>query len=266
MQKQKTAVVVPLYTTNLSKDETMSLQRSVAMLGHFPFIIICPEGLDLSPLYELFGPVNLSLERFDPDYFKGIKGYNRLMLSEEFYNRFIDWDYILICQADVFVFRDELQYWVDKGYDYIGGPWIATPRNRWNVMLFNIKNFFKKKKKSSQHFFKVGNGGFSLRRVSVMQHIVSEQKADIEYALAHPNHHKHHIEDIYFSLLAPQKMPEMKIPGYKEAVGFSFDRRPHLALKINGGKLPFACHAFNKTIVKRFWRPIIKKALKGKIS
>lgn len=262
MQKQNAIVVVPLYTTNLSPDEIMSVKRSVAVLGSHPFAIVCPEGLDLAPIETLL-PKDYKTERFAPDYFKGVKGYNRLMLSEAFYKRFSDYEYVLICQADVFVFEDKLDYWCNKGYDYIGAPWIGSKRNIWNKALFSLRNFFKKenKKRSNAHLFKVGNGGFSLRKVSTMQRIVTQQQANIEAALKNPTSKNHHMEDIYFSLVAPKNIPGMKIPDYTEAAEFSFDRKPQIALKINNGKLPFACHGFNKPKVKEFWKPVFDRIL-----
>lgn len=50
------------------------------------------------------------------------------------------------------------------------------------------------------------------------------------------------------------------VPDYREAVDFCIDRRPQLALKINGGRLPFACHGVNKRNVRRFWQPILTAA------
>ncbi len=265
MQQQDAIVVVPLYTTNLSADEVMSLRRSTQVLGHHAFAVVCPEGLDLSPVEALL-PQHYVTERFSPDYFKGIAGYNLLMLSAEFYARFTAYKYLLICQADVFVFEDQLDYWCSKGYDYIGAPWIGSKRNLWNITLFNIRNFFKKKskKRSNVHLFKVGNGGFSLRNVGMKKRIVTEQISDIEDALKNPSSRNRHMEDVYFSLVAPTKIPEMKIPGYIDAAAFAFDRKPQIALKINGGKMPFACHGFNKPKVRDFWAPVFKKVLEIK--
>jgi hypothetical protein len=53
----------------------------------------------------------------------------------------------------------------------------------------------------------------------------------------------------------------MKIPDYREAVDFCIDRKPEMAVEINGGKVPFACHGFNKPKVSDFWKPLIDKAV-----
>ncbi|MHA3788750.1 DUF5672 family protein [Flavobacterium hauense] len=255
---KKAIVVVPIYKTDLDANEILSLKRSIKILHQHPFAIACPEHLDITPLNSILAPVHYTIHRFEDSYFKGIAGYNKLMLSEVFYNSFSDYENLLICQTDVFVFDDQLNYWSNKGYDYIGAPWIASSQTPITKLLLNINNTFKKKKKRTEHFFKVGNGGFSLRKVATMQKIVSEQKANIEHCLANPNDLSHHVEDVYFSLVAPV-LTEMKIPDYKEAVGFAMDRKPDIAYKLNNKKLPFACHRFYNRKVKDFWMPIIEK-------
>lgn len=250
-------VVIPLYTTQLAESDRLSLERTIALLGHHPVAIVCPDGLDLSPLDSVLRPASPRIERFAPACFEGIEGYNRMMLSPDFYARFTGFEFLLLCQTDVFVFEDRLTFWCGKGYDYVGAPWIGSPRTVFNRLLFQVRNAVKRRKRSEEHLFKVGNGGFSLRRVATMLRIVEEQRADIEHALKHPNRHRHHIEDVYISLLAPLKLPGMKIPGYEEAIDFCIDRKPEIALEINGGQLPFACHGFNKPKVRRFWEGVI---------
>lgn len=254
-------VVVPLYTTRLRADERMSLQRALAMLGRHPIAIACPEGLDLAPLSALLAPGAVRVERFPAAFFAGVEGYNRLMLWPEFYRRFTAWRHVLICQTDAFVFADRLLDWCRRDHDYIGAPWIATPRNAWNNALFRLTNRFRRRAKQDGHYFKVGNGGFSLRKVATFLRITEEQRPQIEHMLAHPQDDNLHVEDKYFSLVAPRLYPEMRIPDYTEAVDFCIDRRPAIALRLNGGKLPFACHGFDKRNVRRFWQPILARAL-----
>lgn len=246
-------VLVPIYKSDLDEFEQMSIKRSVEILGNHPFCIVCPEGLDLSQIEPFFQAIKFEVKRFSPHYFKGIDGYNLFMLSADFYAAFLEVDYILICQTDVYVFKDDLQKWCKKDYDYVGAPWIASPQNVWNKWMLKIRNAFNKNKKSDHHFFKVGNGGFSLRKVEMMHQIVVELKSDIEKQLQTRDEFKYYQEDVFLSLYAPKFFPDMKIPGYKEAVDFCIDRKPHLAFEINGNKLPFACHGFNKPKVKAFW-------------
>jgi hypothetical protein len=48
------------------------------------------------------------------------------MLSIDFYKRFRDYKFILIYQLDAYVFRDELEYWCEQDYDFIGAPLIEN--------------------------------------------------------------------------------------------------------------------------------------------
>jgi hypothetical protein len=230
------------------------------VLGQHPLAIVCPDDLDLAPLDPVLGPARPDVERFEPRFFAGIDGYNRLLLSPGFYRRFEAYAQLLVCQTDAFVFSDQLESWSARDYDYIGAPWIASARNRGNAGLQCLGNLFRRQAKQEAHYFKVGNGGFSLRKVATMIRITEEQRPHIEHLLAHPGPDNLHVEDKYFSLVAPGRYPGMRIPDYREAVGFCIDRRPQLALEIHGGRLPFACHGFDKRNVRRFWQPIIERA------
>ena len=87
------------------------------------FVLLQPEDLD----NHAYTSDSVSFKYFEKKYFEGLAGYNKLMLSDEFYSAFSSYVYILICQPDVFVFADTLLQWAQKGYDYIGAPWIKKP-------------------------------------------------------------------------------------------------------------------------------------------
>src|ERR1700759_4138843 len=104
MSAGKVAVVIPIYRNNLSNLEFIALQQCRKVLGNYPTIIAKPHHLKLSQ--QINDTINAAAESFDDSYFKDIAGYNRLMLAEEFYGRFLDYEYILIYQLDAFVFKD----------------------------------------------------------------------------------------------------------------------------------------------------------------
>ncbi len=254
-------VVVPLYTTALPPDEHTALARNLRMLRRHPVAVVCPAGLDLAPLAAALEPAQPRVEHFPDACFDGMAGYNRMLLSEAFYARFAGFRHLLVCQTDAFVFRDALAHWCAQDWDYVGAPWIASPRTAFNTALFRLNSLFRRKHKHDDYLFRVGNGGFSLRKVDTLLRIMREQRAHIDHLLAHPRDDDHHIEDRYVSLVAPTRLPGMRIPHYAEAVDFCIDRRPALALPMNGGRLPFACHGFNKRNVRAFWAPILERAL-----
>jgi glycosyltransferase involved in cell wall biosynthesis len=261
MDMNKTCrVIFPVYQTNLSDMEQQTFSRNLETLKNHPVVLVCPEGLDVS-LLQTNHPA-LKIEFFPAEFFAGVEGYNRLMLYPPFYERFLDVDYILICQLDVFVFRDELQEWCNRPYDYIGAPWIATPRNS---LIPKLNRFFGrlfgKKYPRDPIFYKVGNGGFSLRRTKRFYEISSRNQAVITSYLEATKQEIYATEDVFWSLKAPELDPDFRIPDYREAVAFAMDRKPDIAMKINGGMLPFACHGFNKPKVRKFWKPVLEQVL-----
>lgn len=254
-------IVLPIYKNNLDEFELLSIKRSIKILKNYKFSIICPQELAISEIESLFKSVDYEVVRFPSIYFKSIESYNRLMLSEQFYKQYLDSKFILICQTDVYVFRDELDFWCSKNYDYIGAPWIGTSQRVHNKALVYFGNKLKmlsgRKEKKYDHLFKVGNGGFSLRNVRKHHEIVVKNKELIDYYLISKEPENFHIEDVFFSLKAPTLDPSFTIPDWKEALSFCMDRKPKLALKYNNRKLPFAVHGFNKPKVKQFWETII---------
>ena len=163
----------------------------------------------------------------------------------------------MIYQLDAFVFRDELSYWCNKDFDYIGAPWIATN----NIFSKLVKPFTSKKlRKREPIFYKVGNGGFSLRKTRTFYNISLELKDTIKQYLEEKPDEIYAIEDVFWSLKVPEYYPDFSIPDYKEAIKFAIDRKPAIALKLNNNKLPFGCHGITKPKVADFWAPILNKA------
>lgn len=245
-------VVIPMYTTQISSFEKFSLQRACQMLHAYPLVVIKPRSLDLSPVLKEY-PV-LTTEEFDDDYFRSIAGYNRLMLSEEFYRRFEDSKYILICQLDAYIFRDELTEWCKKGYDYIGAPWLVRPLYR-SFPMKQYRWLFRSAATRATDF-KVGNGGLSLRKVSSHLKAVRELRDVIEEFLRHTRNHVFN-EDVFFAVEVNKHGLDFSYPFYMEALKFSFDKYPELCYRLNHEQLPFGCHSWYKKRMYKFWSKFI---------
>ncbi|MBD8347001.1 DUF5672 family protein [Dysgonomonas sp. HGC4] len=255
-------VVIPIYKVDLPSLYIKILQHNLNMLHKYIIVFICPVDLDISKLLLNFSTNKIEIERFDGIYFQGIEGYNSLMLSSSFYSRFSNTKYILICQTDAFVFRDELLFWCDKNYDYIGAPWIGSSNSFYNISLRKINNVIRrlkgKRARNWEHLFKVGNGGFSLRKVQLHFSIAKNYSEVIEEYLKDKNS-IYHVEDVFWSMKAPLLDSSFSIPDYKEAVSFAIDRKPEIAMELNGGNVPFACHGYDKPKVENFWKPLLAK-------
>lgn len=245
-------VIVPVYNGRLKTYERISLEQNRKILGAYPFVFIHPAGLDIGDILKEFP--GCGAKAFDDKYFSSISGYNRLMMSPEFYRSFTDTDYLLICQLDAYVFRDELMDWCKKGYDYIGAPWLVpelfrlTPFRQWR------KRFHSRRR--TEKDFKVGNGGFSLRKVSSHLRAVEQLQHVIDAHLAKPGFFSN--EDLFFAIEVNKNGMGFSYPDYKEALQFSFDKYPALCFKENHHRLPFGCHAWYKEKMRVFWFPIIR--------
>lgn len=251
------AVVIPFYRDILLEYEEIALAQCHKVLAGYPIIAIKPESLvlpDAVTKYDFF-----TVESFEDKYFEGIKGYNELMLSDVFYGRFLAYEYILIYQLDAFVFKDELEYWCRRGYDYIGAPWLRNkiyshlPASRVLYYFQARFNVTKNGVPSKMQFYnKVGNGGFSLRRVKKFYELSISLHTKVLAYLSRDEHEFN--EDSFWSIEVNRKKKNLKIPSYKTGLRFSIESYPRRAMQINHNRLPFGCHAWD--IHKDFWRPV----------
>jgi hypothetical protein len=160
------AVAIPVYRSTLLLSEEFSLRQCSSVLEQYPIFFVAPASLDLAPYHAIF-PHGIPL-RFGDRCFKGVRAYNRLMCSSAFYEKFADYEFVLIYQLDAMVFRDELLSWCSLDFDYIGAPW---PNGR-ETKVSLIPGAVRMAKATGYRVFNpcvqaiVGNGGLSLRRIS----------------------------------------------------------------------------------------------------
>ncbi len=256
-------IIIPVYSTNLSGYEKVSLSRCLEMMSPaWSITIIKPHSLDLSPIGDLIKGAGVA--SFDDDYFKGINGYNRLMMSPVLYEYFLDYDYILIYQLDCYIFRDDLASWCSRGYDYVGAPWVSKLKYSKNYYraYMKLRGFLTHalgKRSAYDIVGSVGNGGFSLRRTRKFFEIASEMEGTptIQRFLKLCRNNAQYNEDVFWACETRNLGYEMAIPSYAEALDFSFDVRPELAYEENGRRLPMGCHGWSKKKMLRFWKNII---------
>lgn len=233
---KEVAVVIPVYKVLPSESEIKSFKQCLAVLGDYPIVLVTPLGLDTQFYDEIAGD-KLTSFSFDKRYFLSTKGYSELLLSRLFYKNFISYTSILIYQLDAWVFRNELSYWCSLDYDYIGAPWLDAPPIPSDKKPFiNLSNLLKNK---------VGNGGLSLRKVK--PHLKWAAWASFLFKFIPKN------EDIIWTLFVPFKKPSVL-----KALSFAFELEPEKAYNLNGKKLPFGCHAWEK-YSPEFWNEITKE-------
>lgn len=268
------SIVIPIYKNKPDEYEFTSLMQCINVLNNYDFSIVCPINLETDYYENLFTAhnINFNIQRFDETYFESIYGYNLLMLNLDFYERFKEYEFILIYQLDAYVFKDELKYWCSLNYDYIGAPWIEYLPSDPYVM---------------SKYEKVGNGGFSLRRVSVFierlnykfplkslgrlwkdyavygkfQRIIKIPIIFIR-ALGYRNtmmHFSHKIianEDAFWCVFLENTKHRLNIPDMNTASKFSVEIGAKWFYEENDSELPFGCHAWHKHEYD-FWKSFI---------
>lgn len=258
MEHKKVVVVIPVYQSSLSYFEQVSLRRCLSILGNHPIVVIAPQSLDTDFLSGQYC-INC-IERFEDSYFDGLDGYNRLMLSTEFYERFLEYTYLLICQLDAYVFSDQLTEWCDKGYDYIGAPWIPSAKyqngfRKTELKIFQFISRLFSLYGSRSNYYHTGNGGFSLRKTETLYRIAQSDQEKINEFLGKNSYH--YAEDIYWSLRVNHLKKRLRIPDYKQSLPFAFENHPELLYRLNNNQLPFGAHAWYKEDKALFWKRFI---------
>lgn len=235
------AIITPLYKATPSATELASLRHGFAVLSTYKRYIVMPDTLDLSGYEDVLA--DCDKVRLPASHFASVASYNRLMLSKCLYERFADFEYLLIFQPDAYIFRDDLADWCDRGFDYIGAPWpngeVSRPFSfRGDHLLAKILPWFNR-----PILRKVGNGGLSLRRVASA--ISTLERHWFKSRIWVGN------EDLFWSLYSP------KVADEQQASLFALEENPSSYYKANGNRLPFGCHAWEKH-EPEFWRTQIE--------
>ena len=254
-------VVVPIYLPVISSMEMIALKQCFAVLGNYDIVLVVPESLDCS-IYEKNFPL-VKIMVFHNRYFESLRAYNKLVLDESFYARFATYEYMLIYQLDAYVFKDELLMWANRGYDYIGAPWLPAERKdlRWTararLYIQRSMGFIVSRKRVFQEndlFYLVGNGGFSLRRIGKMLEVTHFYKDKIDELL--DDGLPFYPEDVLLLLEVGGKYI-LRRPSYRVAMKFAMEHNPWWAYRQNNNQLPFGCHNWYDEQALPFWSQFI---------
>ncbi|WP_346862601.1 DUF5672 family protein [uncultured Draconibacterium sp.] len=250
LTKKEIAVIIPVYKKCLENKEMEYFNHNCSILKDYPLFLVAPDDLALDNYLK---ETSLSVECFNAAFFENIAGYNRLLLSELFYTRFEKFKYILICQTDAFVFKDDLLTWCQKEYDYVGAPWINKPFFLFQYVLSKMGPVHALRMLLRNNLFKaVGNGGLSLRKVSTFINALNQERDSRRWKIN---------EDFYWSFFATADDEFLKKPKAYDAGLFSIELSPRKLMKKQKGVLPFGIHAWEK-IDSEYWETFIKRNLK----
>lgn len=266
--KLMVAVVIPIYRpfNDLSVNEIKSLVQIRSVLSSRDIFFIHPQAIDAHDYVSLLKPLNVRSISISDRYFGSLDHCNKLFESKFLYEYFSQYDYMLLHHTDAYVFSDQLDYWCAQNYDYIGAPWFEGNKE---------PNF-------PLRFKGVGNGGFSLRKISTFLKITDNRFFITAHFVIYKlhkflegNHYlllrkylginsimsimKRYIgyEDEFWGIVVPKFYKSFLVAKPEQALKFSFEVMPRALLELNNNELPFGCHAWEK-YDPEFWRPFIQ--------
>ena len=243
------AVVVPAHRLELDDDQRVSLAHLNAHLGRHDTFLAVP---DSAP-----GTIGgLPTRRFDARFFESHRAHTSMMLSPRFYTAFTDYEFLLVYHLDSLVFRDDLEAWCERGYDYVGAPWTRRGAD------------------GRPYFTGVGNGGFSLRRVQAclraveaLQRPGTRARIVLSQTLAVARRARQGVgaasaalrarylfDDKFFGLHAGRLVPGFRVAPVRAALQFAFETEPRFCFAENADRLPTGCHKWTAHDPE-FWRP-----------
>ena len=236
----------------------------------------CP--IDLKFYIHIFGTVieykkinpRAEVDFIDPKWQVNYRMFNRLKIDPFLYKRYKNYKFIMFYELDAWVFKDELSYWCDRNYDYLGAPWYEGFPNA----------------NASSKSIGVGNGGFSLRKVKSHLRVLNSfsyiQRLGYFYYLltAYPLSFRtlyyilQHItiknntfylfnnyqlnEDVFWGIVAKKNFKWFTVPAVEVALKFSVEVAPSQFIN-SIENLPFGCHAWER-YEPEFWKQYISSA------
>ena len=269
-------IVVPVYKETLNEYEKISIIQLDKVLKNYPIALVHFPELNIKNVISLFQHNhNIFSVTFPKQYFKSPQTYNRLLTSLKFFKDFGKYDFFLMYHTDAYVFKDELEYWCNKDYDYIGAP---------------IYEYNGTINPPDENYICVGNGGFSLHKVDsaikvlktlrkiypikdlVKWYYKYNWKGRIKYlpyflrVLLGFGGNSHHLlnyirinEDIFWGKYVPEAFQDFKVAPFEEASKFGMEYNCEKLLKLNNYRLPFGCHQWFKREFLNFWKPYINE-------
>ncbi len=271
-------MVVFTHRPDVSPWERVGLDQCAAVLGRHDLHLVCPRGMP-TDAYEALLP-GLRIVHVPPRRMAGYLAYSDLKTSSMLFRHFGERYRFTLChEPDVFVFRDDLDEWCERGYHYVGAPfWKPSPEPGGEPFMPGG-----------------GNSGFSLRdndahvRVNrtlrLLERPTSFRRAPAGSSLAtrlrdvplvtlkalgignstnewlrNPYlrwRGNTYYEDVFWSQMVPLVLPWFRVADPLTSLEFSFELEVERCFELAGGRLPFGCHGWYRFALD-VWRPHIE--------
>lgn len=229
--KELVSVIVPILNPQINPTEEKLLHHCLETLSNYPLIFVTYEGADLSIIKE--HNENIDVVQFPKTYFQTRQDLSRLLLTEDFYERFNWSDFLLIHELNSWIVKDELYYWCKQGYDYLrAAPAYAAENNRNESIVARIIGLKEPEKQAIGHAY--ADNGLYLCRIERMVQTLKSKKREA-YHYRH-NDSLANADSVFWEIEANRFWPNLRKPS--PVVQHYFAKNaPDLA---SGENLPFA--------------------------
>ena len=269
-KKNNAAVIIISHKPELLDYEEKSIIQCSKVLRNRDIFFTLPKNIDRTYYHKTFPSIKHFL--VNPKWLSSYEYSNHFKVLPYIYNTFSQYEFILFHEPDAYVFEDELDFWIEKSYDYIGAPWFKGYEDV----------------HEDSNIIGVGNSGFSLRKVSShlkvtrsfsyikkKREIYNENLEKFQslggklYGLYSTfkqltySNNTHYLfnnymgqEDLFWAKYVPRNFSWFKVAPVEDAIRFSFEIFPERLFEMNEKKLPFGCHAWQK-YNPEFWSKFI---------
>jgi hypothetical protein len=254
----------------LTDEELLSARHLEHYLGEYDRFLVGPPD----------HPVRLDgfkVKTFPAKFFGSVAAINRLHLSPLLYQSFEDYRYIFIYHLDALVFSNQMERWLATDVDYIGAPWIRCEDAPWvekdrvgntgfgmmkvEASLRVLANRYRQEPMTYWMDLFTRNS----RRVRPLVEFLRKLQPYFPHSkivnspvrewdiMQDPSPHGR-LGDVFWSDRAVEYDPGYRVATLEEGLEFAFEVGPRKCFEMNGGKMPFGCHAWEK-YDRSFWEP-----------
>ena len=268
----KSVAILVLLSTRptLTEDEKISVRHLEHYLGKYDRYLVGPPD---SPI-RLEG---FRIKSFPGKFFGSVTAINHIMYAPLFFKAFEDYRYIFVYHLDSLVFSDQMEKWCKTDLDYIGAPWMQCPDYPW-VTKPRVGNtgFGMMKVESAlkvlYNRYRQDPGTYWLdmftrnsQRVRPIVQLLRKlqplfprskivNSPVFEWDIMQDPGPNSRMSDLFWSDKAVSYLPEYKVASLEQGLEFAFEGGPRTCFEMNGGKMPFGCHAWAR-YDRSFWEP-----------
>lgn len=267
------AIVVPLSDRDgFLPEEQISLRHLTHHLGHYDKFVIAPPERE----YDLPG---FGVKRFPQKYFGSVPAHNHLLYNPMFFQAFEDYKYLFFYHLDSLAFSDQLKDWCERDFDFIGPPWLYSDETPWvtkprvgngGFALLKVESALKvlhNRYLAHPNTYWLDMFCRNHRALGPLIRFMERLKPRFPHSKLintpleelerweDPGAHSRN-SDMFWGDKAINYLPEFKVASFEEGLQFAFEVTPRRCFELNGGKVPFGCHAWAR-YDRSFWEPYL---------